>query len=227
MDRYRHLHPWRGANLYDALADLQWKIEELGEDDPRLPCLPVRRTPDAIAAREAEIGREIPAELKELFSVVDGDYQYYTASVCLWPLGWIRWLDFEGEDRDVPVLSWLHEMDDPWSQADYFMFGQTAMGDGLTYCLNSPRQNEGMVVILDSAEQGPDNNPDQPGVINVVADCLADWIARLIAFDLDEPAFAMGGIDGLPEGPRLAFVTDHLRLNPGDSYLIEKLASLE
>ena len=226
MDRYRHLHPWRGANLDDALENLRWRLRDSREYDGLSPFVPIQRDPHAIPAREAKIGREIPSEIASLYSAFEGCGPI-DESIWVWPLDSIRWLDVNGEDSAHNVLLYFSETNSPWASAEYLAFGQGSGGDGLCYCVNSPRGRDGLIVMLDHEEQGPHNNPDQPPLLVVLADSLAEWIERMMAFDFFEPGYSPACVEDIPKEPALAIATDHLRLNPGMTWLEELLASLE
>lgn len=226
MEAERNLHPWRGVTLDEALTELLAALEQRIRDDGPLPCAPPGRSREEIRAREAELGREIPADVMQLYETVDG-FRVTDADFWIWPLERIHWLDYEGTDCNDSILKFLHKSNSGWKDAEYFAFGQGIFGDQLTFCVNPPRSDDSLVAVLDYEEQGPDDNPEQPGVIVVLADTLAEWIARFVVFDLVEYGYHTGGVDELQPDKRLAFISDHLRLNPGARWLEERLAALD
>src|SRR5262249_7973631 len=139
---------------------------------------------DEVTARDAEIPGGIPTELQQLYAEFDG-FRFSDTNPFFYPLESIKWVDRKLPETDV-LFRHRREIGSAWSDAQYFIFGQTCTGDELTYCMNSPRGKDGLIVTLDHEQQGPANDPEQPCFLVVVAESLAEWLERWMEFDLIE-----------------------------------------
>jgi hypothetical protein len=107
---------------------------------------------------------------------------------------------------------------DGWAQAALLAIGYTPFGDLLLWAEGLRGYPAGTIVVTDHES---DETPVVPG------DSLGQWLARYHTFDLFEMAIAPAAIDELHRDQALAFVTDHLRLNPQSDWGHEKLKRLE
>jgi hypothetical protein len=94
--------------------------------------------------------------------------------------------------------------------APFFIFAAGDYGDGIVLDSN------GRVILAD--HEGP---------MQVLADSLAGWIERLIAFKGTEYAYIRGQISDLPSDRARVFLTDHRRLNPEDEWAARQLMGLD
>lgn len=164
----------------------------------------------AIDQQSARLSKPIPKEMASLYERLGGypneEAPWDECLFFLYDLERTFWLDPK-EEHWPP--------DSGWSSAGYFVIGQGIYGDCLTYCENPPLGPTGSIVLLDHEDQGPQGNPDQPGMIVRLADSLAQWLTRLTAFNFMEYGYTVGGICELPDGLRESMKADHERLNPG------------
>jgi hypothetical protein len=128
----------------------------------------------------------------------------------------LRWLDgAEGDEKYTWTLA--ESLPVGWQDAHVLVIGYTPFGDCLYWTDGLPGRPSGSILLSDHES---DDNPV------VLGDSFAQWLARYAAYDLTEYAIVAGGIEDLDQGAALAFLEDHLRLNPECSWANERLSRL-
>ncbi|MHC5114447.1 MAG: hypothetical protein ACYTGP_08480, partial [Planctomycetota bacterium] len=97
------------------------------------------------------------------------------------------------------------DLEEAWRDAEFLRIGWTCFGDELLYCLSDAPVGRGAIAVTDHEDDV---------ALKVLGECLADWLARLAAFDGVELAVAPGDVEEYPPDVALAFARDHRRLNP-------------
>lgn len=104
-----------------------------------------------------------------------------------------------------------------WAKAALLAVGYTPFGDLLLWAEGLRGYAAGTIVVTD-------HESDETPV--VLGDSLGQWLARYHTFDLFEMAIAPAAIDDLDGELALAFVRDHMRLNPQSEWGKQKLRRL-
>ena len=168
----------------------------------------------------------IPADVASMHRVIVGRSFHEPADatppVFLYRMQDIHWCD-PASDLDVGDMRNTHP---DWYDARYLAIGRGIFGDTLAWCENAPGRSTGSIVLVDHEGGGPARDPNQPQGIIVLADSLADWLSRWMAFDFVEYAYVSGELKVLPPQQQRAFLIDHLRLNPNLAWASRRLQAL-
>jgi hypothetical protein len=210
---------WRFSRLEDALDEVPDALVEGGLATEQ------RGVSEAVlAAVDARLGRPIPDDLRQFYRRVtpvptcpykeSGFVGFQPADDA--DLRWIGPHELKSELWTTPYEhNWLKG----WQSAYVLVFGYTPFGDSLLWCEGLHDRPPGTIVLT-----------DHDGTFNpvVLGESFAQWIARYRYSGLVEYAILEAGLD--PDRTTrfaTAFLTDHVRLNPGCRWATEKLKLFE
>lgn len=220
-----------GRNLDAVLADLRTAAEVLVRTKLPGELPPVRPqscSAEEIRLREKQLGREIPAPIKKLYSVVDG-IQWHSEPIqsgittILRALSVAQWVDPEDECELID----LDNGAEIWKRDDYFRFAQTTWGCSIVYCENPPGHVPGSIILLDALAANKISCPFNDGYytpIVFLADSLQEWLARWMACGFEEYGQAVVPAWELSQDVGRAILEDHIRLNPTVVWAKEELS---
>ncbi len=161
-------------------------------------------TEAVLAAREQELGQPIPYPARRLLAAVS-------------PRAWGRFVSSIRLERpgnckfqSTPYGDLADRQPELARGGPFFIFAAGEYGDG---------------IVLDAA--GRVLLADHEDSIAVLADSLAAWIERLIAFNGTEYAYVRGEVASLPPERRRTFLMDHQRLNPDSEWAARQLMALD
>jgi hypothetical protein len=177
-----------------------------------------------LTAADARLGRPIPEDLRYFYRRVT------PVSSC--PFKEFGFVGFR--PADDPDLQWItpqalksklgttpyeHNWLKGWQAAHVLVFGYTPFGDSLLWCDGLEGRPSGTIVLT-----------DHEGSFNpvVLGDSFSQWLARYRHFGFVEHAVLEAGLDAHQTSRvALAFLSDHVRLNPGCRWAAEKLKLFE
>lgn len=179
---------------------------------------------NVLSAVNRRLGRPMPPDLHAFYANVTPVGHFPEPEyglVCFQPADDlnIKWLDDPTlRDGHLNVGAeeecWL----EGWAQSRPLVFGYTPFGDSLLWSEGLKDYPAGTIILTDHES---DENPV------VLGDSFGEWLARYHAFGLSEFAIAPGSLDEIAKPKALAFVADHLRLNPQSQWAKHKLEILE
>jgi hypothetical protein len=209
---------WRGVSIEEAVERCAEDLVESG-----LATNDRGYSPAELEATDERLGRPMPDELRTFYSRVTpvsetlyGDY----GLISFQPAQDrdLTWLD-DPEKREKylwlapPEYCWI----EGWAQARFLLIGYTPFGDLLLWCDGLRNHPAGTIVVTD---HGDDGN------VVILGDSLGEWLARYHAFGFEEHAIKLGGLEPFHEDVAIAFLTDHLRLNPKSVWAKQQLDAL-
>lgn len=197
-------------NHWNPTGDLAAALAALREQAPGVAQSALGKR---VSRAERALGRPLPEDLRALYGTFSPQsLQAFLESddiIRLCSVDEVRlWSDEEG------IVS-QEDLGPAWEHAEFLLIGNTSFGDELLYNLSdgapAPR---GAILVTEHDGESP---------FMVLAENLADWLSRLVAFSGVELGVVPGGVDDLAPEVALRFVEDHLRLNPQSEWAARKL----
>ncbi len=223
---------WHGVNLESAIESLVKDaplIAAACDDDQLPPFKSEKNTEQVIEDHGIRLGRPIPSPVREVFlkltGLSSGEIRgtHTLTSIFLKSVSDSDWVDPYNE-------SGVESLDPAWIRDDYYIFAQTRYGDNIAHCTCPPNLRPGSIILFDSecSNELPNlySTEDCWTPIVILADSLAEWLARWKACGYEELAFPGIAKEGPPAVLR-DFLEDHIRLNPAVVWAKEQLAELD
>jgi hypothetical protein len=129
----------------------------------------------------------------------------------------LRWIEGPELKKELWTTPYERNRLKGWQSARVLTLGYTPFGDTLLWCEGLDGRPNGTIVVTDH-ECSSSENPV------VLGDSFAQWLARYRHFGFAEWAIAPCSLDAYRESrAAIAFLTDHVRLNPECQWAKEKL----
>ena len=224
--------PWENhIDLEDVLNHIAviGREKMAGREPGMLPSLQPRgNTVEEIDEHAKRIGRPIPEEIRQLYSVVDGiipSPDPVQTDTFLLALEESQWVD---PDKNFEFEQ-IEACDPEWADVDFYGFAATRAGDWIVWCDEGATDQPGTVVLLDHecANDIPSPvDPREPTPIVILGNTLSQWLRRWCDCGFEEHSIYWARYwEGSKELLR-NYLEDHIRLNPGVKWAKEHLARL-
>lgn len=224
--------PWENDfDLEDVLKHIAIVGREkmVGREPGILPSLKPRgNTVDEIDEHARRLGRPIPDEIRQLYSMVDGIHTTgdpVQTDTFLVALEESRWLD---PDEEVE-LTHLDTVEPGWVDVGFYAFAGTLPGDWIVWCDEGAGDKSGTVVLLDHEWESDIPSPvdaRRSTPIVIVGNTLSQWLRRWCDCGFEEHSIYCARYwEGSKELLR-NYLEDHIRLNPRVKWAKEDLAQL-